>query len=203
LNAYATFLRLDGITPASRDHVIGTYTRVGIDHPLITELCASDLGAFETEWPGRLKAAACGGAALAKSLPIAFISSSACGRASLIGCATPGKDIEISAGRYSYVEMDRAPNPSTPPEFLFGNANGKSIDLHAVLLHEIGHFLGLDHLPAPLQPSNLPSVMLQTYDPRFCVSITDTNLLNNAADADWEHRAKPCSGLEGPPDDEP
>ncbi len=201
LSAYAAVLRLNGATPAEGGHVVGTYVRIRIDHPLIKEICEAELGAFGSEWPGRLKAAGClPGTARVPTLSINYAPRPACGKVSLIGCATPEKGVEINTSRFRYVEPAQDSSPFRPREFIFGNTNGREVDLHAALLHETGHFLGLDHLPDEFLPlTNLHPVMLETYFPDFCVSITETSMFNSAADADWKYRAKTCSGLEGPP----
>jgi len=109
------------------------------------------------------------------------------------------KGVEINTGRFRYIETVQDSTSLVRPEFIFGSSDGPPVDFHAALLHELGHFLGLDHLPDEFLPStNLHPVMLATYFQDFCVSITETSMLNSAADANWTYRGKPCSGLEGP-----
>jgi hypothetical protein len=200
LNAYAAVLRLDGTTPSGAGHVLGTYIRIHTDHPLLREICENNLGAFQSQWPGRLKAAAClTDATSVPTLAIRFTPASVCGGNSYLGCATHQKGVEITTSR-RYVESTRPSYALEANEFVIGRSQARpSIDLHAVLLHETGHFLGLDHLPTKFLPrTNLYPVMLDAYYPEFCASITEASMFNSAADADWKYLAKPCSGLKGP-----
>ena len=180
--------------------MVGSYIRIQTDHPLMKEICESELGPFDSEWPGRLKAAACPPRpARVPTLTINYFPGPSCGKISLVGCATPEKGVEINTSRFRYVENPQDSDPTGSPVFIFGNPDGPEVDLHAALLHETGHFLGLGHLPVKYLPqTNLHPVMLQTYYPDFCVSITDTTMFNSAADANWLYRGQPCSGLEGP-----
>lgn len=198
LAATAPFYLLDGSTPAAGTHVVGTYVRVSKDSPVLQELCERDLRAFKNEWPAALKMALCDQSSATPSLNIAFANRPACGKVSLIGCGSPETEIQINTQRFRYEETDG--QSGSVAHFIIGDPNSPlGIDVHAALLHEIGHFLGIDHLPmADLPATNVVPVMRQTYDAGFCVSTTDARMLNNVAEKDWKFRAKECSGLEGP-----
>ena len=117
-----------------------------------------------------------------------------------LGCATPEKGVEINTSRFRYVENPQDSGPIRQPEFIFGNPDGPEVDLHAALLHETGHFLGLGHLPVKylpltqLTPGNVGNLLFGF----LCFSITDTSMFNSAAAANWLYRGKPCSGPGGP-----
>ncbi|NKM44302.1 hypothetical protein GFL91_04720 [Rhizobium leguminosarum bv. viciae] len=195
LSATAALLRLDGSTPASGPHVAGSYVRVPARSNALQDVCKSDLGAFQSEWPGTLKSALCLKSPRTPTLHITFTRGWACGKESLIGCGSPEKEIAINAERFRFEDSSGQFEGS---RFLLGNkASERVVDIRAALLHEIGHFLGVDHLPMDEFPNtNIEPVMTQTLEPGMCVSTADARMLNNVSDRNWTYRAKDCSGLE-------
>ncbi|MCC8974641.1 hypothetical protein [Bradyrhizobium brasilense] len=197
LRAERVMLGLDAVA-SSDGNAIDSYVRIPRATALATNICKADLSALSSMWPGKLQHALCARdtevetSAFAR-LTVAF-GDNPCGK-NFLACGDPAKRIDFDISDTLYAVGTGAStfnvlgNPRSVP----------AVDLDAVMLHEMGHFLGLGHLQMKNQPAAFfPAAMLDEYRGDFCISIAETMMLNSMTEAGWRYRATACSGLRRP-----
>ncbi|MBY5376649.1 hypothetical protein [Rhizobium leguminosarum] len=180
-------------------HVLATYAVVPREDPEIRQFCDNDTTPFNGMWPVKLSAALCDkehSASTPPAMQVEFVRGVVCGNPDFIACGTPDKAIAIGLDGISYVGS--AGTTMAQERSIIGDANGDRYSLASVLLHEAGHFLGLPHLPHEDLRTNLSAAMLTQVNDDTCLSITETTMLNSAADLGWLYRADSCGGLARP-----
>lgn len=200
--------QLSGVTSfkSKSGHVIVPYYRVAYADPVLERFCRADSRLFSAGWASKLWSALCRAPAHVPAhqphLSLSFVmGDTACGSAEdFLACGNPSKAVELTLWQTRYeAEASSTREHGMPSRvFVIGDPAGSPTDLHAVLLHEIGHFLGLPHLQDKNRPGSLKASMQTTLNNDMCVSIADIMMLTSAADALWSHRAIACSGLRRP-----
>ncbi|MDW9722561.1 hypothetical protein GOB91_09540 [Sinorhizobium meliloti] len=177
-------------------HVLATYAVVPRTDPEFRQFCDNDTATFHGMWPAKLSAALCGAnhsADMPPMIRVEFIRGVVCGNSDFIACGEPDKKIAISLDGTSYVGSSGL--AVAADQTIIGDPSGDRYSLASVLLHEGGHFLGLPHLPHEDLRTNLSAAMLAQVNDETCLSITETMMLNSAADLGWLYRANTCGGL--------
>ncbi len=123
-------------------------------------------------------------------------SSEACGTTTAIACATPDGVVKLRTFDHAFLvssgtAVEKEKVNTTIHPIVFGHG-AQQFDLLTVLLHELGHFFGLPHLP----DGGSRDVMSRTYrDVRRCISSDDYSMLNQSIDTRWAFRLNGCAGL--------
>lgn len=197
LRAERIMLGLDAV-PSSDGNAIDSYVRISRATARGSDICSADLPALSSMWPGKLQNALCGREAGGEAgrfvrLTVSF-GDNPCGK-DYLACGDPAKRIDFDIADTLY-----AVGTGASASNLLGNpGSGPAVDLDAVMLHEMGHFLGLGHLQMKNQPAGFfPAAMLDAYRRDFCISIAETMMLNSMTEAGWKYRATACSGLRRP-----
>jgi len=197
LRAERIMLGLD-VVPSSDGNAIDSYVRISRASAVGSGICSAELSALSSMWPGKLQNALCardsgGDASGFARLTVAF-GANPCGK-DYLACGDPAKRIDFDIADTLYAVGTGAATSN-----VLGNPkSGPAVDLDAVMLHEMGHFLGLGHLQLKNQPAKFfPAVMLDAYRRDFCISVAETMMLNSMTEADWKYRATACSGLRRP-----
>jgi len=197
MRAERIMLGLEAVA-SSDGNAIDSYVRIPRDTVIASGICSANLSAFSSMWPGKLREALCAREPAGKTgrsarLTVSF-GDNPCGK-DYLACGDPAKriDLDISETLYAVRTGDATSN-------VLGNPKSRPVvDLNAVMLHEMGHFLGLGHLQMKNQPAAFfPAVMLDAYRRDFCISIAETMMLNSMTEAGWKYRATACSGLRRP-----
>jgi hypothetical protein len=204
LNAHKALLSLDNRRPAPNGQIIGSYVRINRNNPIVSDLCTRNLGAFGSMWPGLFQSAACPPPNKASDklphLKVTFTRGPVCGTNADLACGTPASRIDITLLRASYVVRGPSTGPSkmTLAVHVLGNpraAEKDKYDLTSVFLHEVGHFLGIDHFNPAQQPAKFPAALLGIYRDDFCLSPTEIMMMNSRADQTWPYALKVQHGL--------
>jgi hypothetical protein len=200
LPAYQASLEIGTGVPTGTGHVMGTYVEIPRSDPAMQQFCADDLSHLAGMWPEKLAAAICGGAPdrLPPLARISFTTEPPCKAEDFVACGNPGEYIALDVSLTQYFKTTRGGWGATWTRTLLGDPDGGEADLSAVLLHEAGHFFGLGHLQIENQPADFPAAMLGDYREDFCVSSTDTAMLNSSVDLNWGYRAKTLEHLRRP-----
>lgn len=200
VNSHQVLLGLTGDRPSGDGHVFGSYVRLERTDRSIADFCTRRFGeSFRQLWPGRFKSAACNDSDPTASPPLAtikFVEAPPCGKAEFIACGKRDYGIEMDLENTAYVFRDDPTAVSVgEAPILLGAASAERVDIEAVFIHEIGHYLGLGHLQTKNLPARSPAVMLDTLDDDSCLSLAETMMLNSAASRGWRYRVEPCAGL--------
>lgn len=197
LRAERIMLGLETV-PSSDGNAIASHVRISRASAVEGGICSAKMSALSSMWPGKLQNALCqtdssgdtGGFA---RLTVGF-GDNPCGK-QYMACGDPAKRIDFDIADTLYAAGAGASN-----SIVIGNPKAAPPEsLDAVMLHEMGHFLGLGHLQLKNQPAKFfPAVMLDRYRPDFCISIAETMMLNSMTEANWKYRATACSGLRRP-----
>lgn len=175
--------------------------RIDASAPFIRRFCQAS-GRTDIPWWNPAQELACGASRndvkLLRSHLILHTGPTSCGRApDFVACGTPEGNVELTLDGIGYELIA----PGGAGTFMIGAAD-LPLDLEYVLMHEVGHWLGIPHLVASYPPhSRVVNVMAEVYARGgFCVSRADVTALNNAADTRWDQRlaAKTCTGLRLP-----
>lgn len=197
LRAERIMLGLEAVA-SSDGNAIGSYMRISRATAAASGICATDLSALSSMWPGRLQPALCARDPAVETgkyarLTVSF-GNNPCGK-KYLACGDPAKRIDFDISDTLYAVGTRA----SPVNVLGNPKAGPAVALDAVMLHEMGHFLGLGHLQMKNQPAKFfPAVMLDAYRDDFCISIAETMMLNSMTEAGWKYRATACEGLRRP-----
>lgn len=200
VNSHQALLGLTGDQPSGDGHVFGSYARLERTDPSIADFCTRRFGEpFQQLWPTRLRSAACNVSDQTAPPPLAtikFVEEPPCGRAEFIACGQRDSGIEMDLVSTAYVFRDDPTAVSVgEAPILLGSAFAERVDIEAVFIHEIGHYLGLGHLQTKNLPARSPAAMLDTLDDDSCLSLAETMMLNSAASRGWRYRVEPCAGL--------
>jgi hypothetical protein len=186
------------VVASSDGNAIGSYVRISRDTAAASGICSTELSALSSMWPGRLQQALCARDATVEKgkyarLTVSF-GDNPCGK-KYLACGDPAKRIDFDISDTLYAVGTGASTVN-----VLGNPKaGPAVALDAVMLHEMGHFLGLGHLQMKNQPAKFfPAVMLDAYRGDFCISIAETMMLNSMTEAGWKYRATACEGLRRP-----
>ncbi|RWO28627.1 MAG: hypothetical protein EOS10_24640 [Mesorhizobium sp.] len=197
LAAHQTLLSLGDGSPTGTGHVMGSYVAAARSDPELTQFCQNDLSGFKGFWPIPLAAAICDGSASLEppTLGLAFVSHPPCGENAFFACGEPDRRIEMDVTNTRY-ELRSSPGVGADRVFVLGNPTATmKVDLHAVFLHEVGHFLGLGHVTRTNLRDTFPAVMFHRPDNDLCMTMTDVLMLNSSADQSWAFRARVPEGL--------
>lgn len=97
-------------------------------------------------------------------------------------CAIPGGLVEITTSNYKYKILDPV------QDIYLGSESSQEVDATSVIIHEVGHWFGLQH-PEAIDVK-VEDVMAGTFTGEKCVSVENLTMLNNAADTRWQFRAR-------------
>lgn len=128
------------------------------------------------------------------SLPVHVGHAENCSLTGRLACGSADGEIALNTEDYAYsYPLERI----GPPEVVtFGNGT-ETVDLFPVLLHETGHWFGLDHEREDVD-LELVSIMRIPFSPRKRWCVTEWNLtqVDNAVDRNWDFRLGGSHGLE-------
>lgn len=172
-----------------------SYDQIDGDQALTATVCA--LPGTGAPWVAPLKAALCGGGTPATGFgplrPTLALrdSDTSCGSAAtFIACGVPGGGIQVAmAGSRFVISL------SDGTRMAIGPADGESVSLRTVIIHEVGHWFGIPHSETAGTNAVL-DLMSETYDPNhLCLTAASKVMLNNAADRRWTYAARDMMGL--------
>jgi hypothetical protein len=201
LDAHKALISLDNSRPAPNGRIIGSYVRVDRENPIVSDLCRTNLGAFGSMWPGLLQSAACPSSNETDRRPphlkVAFTRGIVCGTDADIACGTPGSRIDLTLSRASYVVRPATNSKKVPivVHVIGDTHSAQPYDLTSIFLHEIGHFLGIDHFNPAQRPARFPAALLSIYKDDFCLSPTEIMMMNSRADESWPYALRVQHGL--------
>lgn len=120
-----------------------SYQGVARDAPWIKAFCSSDSQSLPADVRDMQEAFPCGPRDAHKSAAMQLHivdGPTSCGASTnIVGCSADSLLVELNARDYQFKDHVNG----TP---VFGASTGKAVDLLVVLLHEVGHWMGLPHL---------------------------------------------------------
>jgi hypothetical protein len=177
-----------------------TYVEVPVHDPAI---CSAVSAASQPTWKTALRGIVCTDvppavAIGAAQMLVQFVAEPLMcvpdGAASYLACGTVDQGVQLSLAELRYEWSD----PHSAERFSMGRGT-EVYDPQYVLLHEIGHWMGLTdaEIPGEVVGNRVP-IMSNTYTGHACISATEATYLSAAADMTWSGRLENCSGLRRP-----
>lgn len=133
------------------------------------------------------------------TLPLRVGHGKECDLADRIACGAPDGEVALNTKRYNFRHSLRRLVGSKQVHFGSGR---DSVELFPVMLHEIGHWYGLDHAVRNGIPQ--VSIMRNSYSETkpWCVPEWNLVQVDNAVDLSWDYRLGGMHGLVFEDDDE-
>jgi hypothetical protein len=190
-----------GTNPLQQSALITPFDKTYVEMaPMDPEICG--MGSRLADWRSAIRAVVCANPvtyAGAGRIHVQFVAGPLkCDigqEAATVACATVDEGVQVSLVNLQYRWRD----PRTSQLFTMGQ--GPEIyDLQYVLLHEIGHWMGLTDIVPPDGSANVKKpIMADTYvEAGACISASETSFLAAASDLTWTGRLTSCSGLRRP-----
>jgi hypothetical protein len=125
--------------------------------------------------------------------PIRLAKAKGCSLTGRIACGSPDGELALNTTAFEFSHEISTGDAKRRVRFGEGDYG---IELMPIVLHETGHWFGLDH-ESEDQRVTPASIMLQAFDPTEPWCVTEWNLvqLDNAVDKSWDFRLKGTHGL--------